>query len=72
MKDIFYFIFFPPSYPNFQIHIPVNLKIKKLWPYSLILLDIYFANVRCYFTKFLQDKHYVVEYLSQVLTLSYV
>ena len=27
MKDIF--IFFPPSYPNFQIHIPVNLKIKN-------------------------------------------
>ena len=36
MKAIFYFIFFPPSYPNFQIHIPVNLKIKKLWPKQLI------------------------------------
>ena len=27
MKDIF--IFFPPCYQNFQIHIPVNLKIKN-------------------------------------------
>ena len=37
MKDIFLFYFFFPSYPNFQIHIPVNLKIKKLWPKDCLL-----------------------------------
>ena len=30
MKVMFYFIFFPSFYPNFQIQIPVILKIRNL------------------------------------------
>ena len=58
MIDIFKFVF-PPSYPNFQIQIPLNLKIKNPWPYHIKNNPI---REFCYSTSTLQKiQGYVID-----------